>query len=99
MPIRKHLIDKAAFDPDTITAMSKAFGEACITLKVFAGDEEGREIVATRIIDLARSGLVDATALRDRVLSEAQQAIEQPHLGSSLKRTKSSAKGGRPKAK
>jgi hypothetical protein len=99
MPIRKHLTDKRAFGPAAIEAMSKAFEEACIALQVYAGDEKGREIIATRIIDLARSGLVDATALRDRVLSEAQQAIEQPHLGSSLKRTKSSAKGGRPKAK
>ena len=99
MPIRKHLTDKTVFGPAAIEAMSKAFEETCNALRVFAGDEKGREIVATRIIDLARSGLVDATALRDRVLSEAQQAIEQPHLGSSLKRTKSSAKGGRPKAK
>jgi hypothetical protein len=41
--------------------MSKAFEEACIALRVFAG-ERGREIVATRIIDLARNGLVDPTA-------------------------------------
>jgi hypothetical protein len=67
MPIRKHLTDRAAFAPDTIAAMSKAFEEACISLKVFAGDEKGRKIVATRIIDLARSGLVDPKALRDRV--------------------------------
>jgi hypothetical protein len=35
------------------------------------GDEKGREIIATRIIDLARSGLIDPTALRDRVIAEA----------------------------
>ena len=59
MPIRPYLADKAAFGPDTIAAMSKAFEEACIAPRVFAGDEKGREIVATRIIDLARNGLVD----------------------------------------
>ena len=37
--------------------MSKAFEEACIALQVFAGDERGREIIATPIIDLARNGL------------------------------------------
>ena len=66
---------KAVFGPDTIAAMSKAFEEACIALRVFAGDEKGREIVATRIIDLARNGLVDPNALRDRVISEAGRSL------------------------
>ena len=69
MPIRKHLTDQSAFGP---AAMSKAFEEICNTLQVFAGDEKGREIIATRIIDLARNGLIDPTALRDRVIAEAR---------------------------
>jgi hypothetical protein len=72
VPIRKHLTDKTAFGPVAIEAMSKAFEEACIALQVYAGDEKGREIIATRIIDLARGGLIDATALRDRVIAEAR---------------------------
>ena len=72
MPIRKHLTDKTVFGPAAIEAMSKAFEEACIALQVFAGDEKGREIIATRIIDLARGGLIDAVALRDRVVAEAR---------------------------
>jgi hypothetical protein len=71
MPIREHLTDKTAFGPAAIEAMSKAFEEACIALQVYAGDEKG-EIIATRIIDLARSGVVDPTALRDRVIAEAR---------------------------
>ena len=72
MPIRKHLTDKTAFGPAAIEAMSKAFEEACTALQVYAGDEKGREIIATRIIDLARGGLIDPTALRDRVIAEAR---------------------------
>ena len=72
MPIRKHLTDKTAFGPAAIEAMCKAFEEACIALQVYAGDEKGREIIATRIIDLARGGLIDPTALRDRVIAEAR---------------------------
>ena len=73
MPIREHLTDKTAFGPAAIEAMSKAFEEAsCIALQVFAGDEKGREIIATRIIDLARNGLIDPAALRDRVIAEAR---------------------------
>jgi hypothetical protein len=55
-----------------VRTTSKAFEEACSALQVYAGDEKGREIIATRIIDLARSGLIDPTALRDRVISEAR---------------------------
>jgi hypothetical protein len=72
MPFRKHLTDKTAFGPAAIEAMSKAFEEACIALQVYADDEKGREIIATRIIDLARSGLIDPTALRDRVIAESR---------------------------
>jgi hypothetical protein len=72
MPIRKHLTDKTAFGPAAIEAMSRAFEEACTALQVYAGDEKGREIIATRIIDLARGGLIDPTALRDRVIAEAR---------------------------
>ena len=72
MPIRKHLTDQTDFDPSAIEAMSKAFKEACNALQVFAGDEKGREIVAIRIIDLARNGLTDPTALRNRVIAEAR---------------------------
>jgi hypothetical protein len=72
MPIRKHLTDKTAFGPAAIEAMSKAFEEICIALQIQAGDEKGREIIATRIIDLARNGLIDPTALRDRVIAESR---------------------------
>jgi hypothetical protein len=72
MPIRRHLTHKTAFGPVTVEAMSNAFDEACIALRVYAGDEKGREIIATRIIDLARNGLTDATALRNRVIAEAR---------------------------
>jgi hypothetical protein len=54
MSIRKHLTDKTAFGPTAIEAISKAFEETCIALQVYAGDEKGREIIATRIIDLAQ---------------------------------------------
>jgi hypothetical protein len=63
--------------PPAIEAMSKAFEEACRALQVFAGDEKGREIVATRIIDLAHNGLTDPKALRDRVIAEARLVRRQ----------------------
>jgi hypothetical protein len=72
MPIRKHLTDQTAFGPVAIEAMSQAFEEACDALQIPAGDERGRETIATRIVDLARGGLIDPAALRDRILAEAR---------------------------
>jgi hypothetical protein len=62
------------FEPAMIEAMALAYQEACILLQVFAGDERGKQAIATRVIDLARTGVIDAKALRDRVLLEARMA-------------------------
>lgn len=55
--------------------MSRALEEACTLLHVFAGDARGRETIAMRIIDLARSGVIDADALRDRVILESRAQL------------------------
>jgi hypothetical protein len=70
-----YLPENVAFDQAAISEMSRAFEEACKNLHVFAGDQRGREIIATRVIDLARTGVIDATALRDRVMAEARVSI------------------------
>ena len=57
MPIRAHLAEHAAFEPEEIQAMSSAFELACADLQIFAGDERGREIIAARIIDLAATAV------------------------------------------
>ena len=72
MAIRAYLEDAAAFDDQATAAMSKAFMEACNALQIFNGDERGREAVAVRIIELARSGVIDSAALRERVLLETK---------------------------
>ena len=64
--------EKAVFEPNAITAMSTAFELACADLQVFAADQHGREIIATRIIDLASKGVIDAAALHQRVVAEAR---------------------------
>jgi hypothetical protein len=75
MPMRAHLADAAAFEPEAIRALSTAFELACADLHVFAGDQRGREIIATRILDLARSGAIDAAALHQRVVAEARVSM------------------------
>jgi hypothetical protein len=75
MPIRVHLPDTVAFEPDAIRAMSTAFELACADLHVSANDIGGRQIIARRIIDLASQGTVDASALHKRVVAEARVSM------------------------
>ena len=74
MGIHVHLDGNANFEPEAVHQMGRAFDKACIALNVFAGDEYGRRVIATRIIDLARSGMTDADALANRVLAESKLA-------------------------
>jgi hypothetical protein len=72
MAIRGYLSEDATFEPAAITAMSQALEEACTSLSITSDQKHEREQIAMRIIDLARSGMIDAKALRNRVLFEAR---------------------------
>jgi hypothetical protein len=63
-------LQKDAFDPDALRAMSTALEEVSRTLQL-DGDQRAREVIAVRIIELARRGERDPERLRDRVLQEA----------------------------
>jgi hypothetical protein len=71
MPIRRYLEDNAAFGPEAITAMSEALERACAALHI-NGQLRDREVIAARIIDLARTGILDAKVLSDRVVGETK---------------------------
>ena len=70
MPIQQYIKDNSAFDPHDIHAMSMALENVCRALKLPSNGRE-REVMATRIIDLAKRGECDPIKLRDRVLKEA----------------------------
>lgn len=72
--IQSHLESETVFEPEALNEMSRALHDVCNVLHIFAGDERSRQAIATRIIDLARGGVIDARALRDRVLLEARAA-------------------------
>ena len=63
-------LQREAFGPDALRAMSTALEGACRKLKI-DHDQGAREQVAVRIIELARRGECDPERLRDRVLWEA----------------------------
>ena len=60
-----------AFGPDALRAMSTALEEVCRMLKIDR-DQGAREVMAVRIIELARRGECDPERLRDRLLREAE---------------------------
>jgi hypothetical protein len=72
MTMHAYLHRPNAFDPEAILTMSIAFELACVDLEVLAGDTHGREILATRIINLARQGIICPAALHQRVVAEAR---------------------------
>ena len=59
-----------AFDPSEIKSMSLVLEHVSVALGI-NGDNQAREVVAVRIIELARQGELDPTILRNRVIREA----------------------------
>ena len=66
MPIRAYLNGVTAFEPEAVAAMGRALERACKELEIF---------IAVRIIDLARSGVVDADALAEQVIAEGKLSL------------------------
>jgi hypothetical protein len=69
MPIIS-LLEDEAFEPEHIRAMVEALDR--VTRELGVTDRSSREILATRIIDLARKGERSAERLSERVLQEAR---------------------------
>jgi len=64
------LPDNAVFDPNDINVMSMALDHVSKVLKL-DGNAKAKEIVAMRIIELARRGERSPKKLRDLLLQEA----------------------------
>ena len=62
------------FEPHDIQVMSMAYDDVCKALNLPNTDKHAREVIAARIIELARRGERSPSALRDRVLTEANAA-------------------------
>ena len=63
-------VQQGVFDPRDIETMSMALDDVCRALGLADG-HAARAVMAMRIIELVRRGEHSPTALRDRVLSEA----------------------------
>jgi hypothetical protein len=66
-------VKDGVFDQKDITAMSMALDDVCKMLNL-PDDNSAKEVIASRIVDLARAGERNPTRLRDRILHEANLA-------------------------
>lgn len=85
MPIRSFLKEEA-FDPETIQKMGSALTAACQALGLTDKEDAVTQLLAIRIIDLARDGVDDLELLTTAALKGFQRAatgsvshVDQPH--------------------
>jgi hypothetical protein len=69
VPIRPYL-KEGAFGPEAIDAMAAAFSDLCKTLDAAGRADLSKEVVASKIIELARAGETDPVVLREMAMSE-----------------------------
>ena len=61
-----------AFDPEATNAMAAVVEEICEALGITANAHGARQVIAARVVELARRGERDPARLRDRILHEAE---------------------------
>ena len=84
MPIRPYL-EGGVFDPEDIQTMSMALEEVCRVLRIGAGAAREREVVAIRIIELARRGELEYRRLVERCVKDTGADWARPSLGMASK--------------
>jgi len=66
---------KPSFEPTDIVALQGALDDACKALEISPDARQAREIIAARIFDLARDGMVERKSLSERVVQEARTVV------------------------
>jgi len=64
----------SVFEPEMVQVIAQAYEECCLMLRVFAGDEQGKQVIATRVLELARTGVTDPALLRNLTLRQLRIA-------------------------
>lgn len=62
--------NESVFEPEAAQAMSLAFDDICASLHIPHSADRARELIAKRIIEIAREGEREAKCLRDRSLRD-----------------------------
>jgi hypothetical protein len=65
---------RASVDPREIDPMYEAFIEVCADLQISENNNQDRAVIASRIVDLVRAGIIDAGELRYCIIQEFKSA-------------------------
>jgi hypothetical protein len=76
MPI-KRLITEGVFEPKQIATMTQAYEQALQRLQLVDRDDPLTEIVAKKIIELAKRGELDPAALCEKALADLDQSDQR----------------------
>jgi len=68
VPVRPYLVEHGAFTPEDVTLIMSAFEDCLTTLGLTKPSDPTVLVVAKRVIELAKLGIVSPTDLRDQVL-------------------------------
>jgi hypothetical protein len=70
MPHRGLFVEEAAFEPETVAAMTAAYDEVIRALNLVNREDPLTEMVARKLVEIARLGEHDADRLATLLLTE-----------------------------
>jgi hypothetical protein len=73
-----HPFQKSLFEPEEIEAMAQAFEVACDALQMSNRDDAFGQLVASKVVECARDGVLDPYQLCELVASEFPQFARDP---------------------
>jgi len=72
MPITLYL-NGERFEPETKRILGVAFEQVCIALRIGASDDDVKQAIANKVIELARAGERNPDILCERVLEDIRR--------------------------
>ena len=72
MPITPYL-NGERFEPETKRVLGVAFEQVCIALRIGASDDDVKQAIANKVIELAKAGERNPDILRERVLEDIRR--------------------------
>jgi hypothetical protein len=75
MPITPYL-NGERFEPETKRVLGVAFEQVCITLRIGASDDDVKQAIANKVIELAKAGERNPDILCERVLEDIRRPTD-----------------------
>jgi hypothetical protein len=76
MPITPYL-NGERFEPETKRVLGVAFEQVCIALRIGASDDDVKQAIANKVIELAKAGERNPDVLCERVLEDIRQPTDE----------------------